>query len=658
MTATYQNYLDQKISFALYPEITHTEAHVFETSFQNFLKKITTPTITSSKDTLLIGPYLLKNQKTRASKNVEAITLLAFDLDKANGYSFENLVELFSCHMGAIHSSWSHSDQVPRYRLFLLLNNPIPAENFSIVRENFLSEYPELSKMADPACKDLARAYYIFSHPQERAEIARCAVLTGIPVDPNLYLTVKHAPYFEAYEPKLLEPKNDDEKRLLETLDVLSADVSYGGGRFFDANGKPESDYWLAAIWAIASLNWQSGKEIAREWSKKSKRYTEDGFEQAWNSYNSAHPNAIGIGSLYKRARMLGWNQSLANRKLNNTELLQLPQRSFTLLSADDLAALPPTEYLIKGILPSSGLAAIFGPSGSGKTFLVLDLIMAIACQSDWFGHKIKNVPVTYVGLEGKGGINNRIQAWRIKNPSLTPSNFKIILDNFNLMKESNVVDLAQTIIDAQMHKGLIAVDTLNQASPGAEENSSVDMGHILKHLKLLQEMTGGLVLVIHHSGKDASQGLRGHSSLKAALDTNIQVVGGDKRSWLLEKSKDGADGKSFGFKLAVQQLGVDSDGDPITSCTVERDHSVIFSRPEPSGAQQKIALKAIKQVLETATNQRIIAEAAVTTIAQTLTTISSNKRSNRARQILGSLTNGGFLSSELVNDEGWIWLP
>ena len=98
---------------------------------------------------------------------------------------------------------------------------------------------------------------------------------------------------------------------------------------------------------------------------------------------------------------------------------------------------------------------------------------MAIACQSDWFGHKVKNTPVTYIGLEGKGGINNRIQAWRIKNPSLDPSKFKIILDNFDLMKASNVNELAKAIIAAQIHQVVIVIDTLNQASPAADENSS-----------------------------------------------------------------------------------------------------------------------------------------------------------------------------------------
>lgn len=440
--------------------------------------------------------------------------------------------------------------------------------------------------------------------------------------------------------------------KLNSALSYLSSDIGYGSGRFYNSSGRPEADYWLAGIWAIASLGWASGKETARNWSQTSSRYTDDGFEKAWNSYNPAHANGIGIGSLYKRAKELGWNQTVTANSIGPS-----PQR-FTLLGINDLAALPPTEHLIKGVLPSSSLAAIYGPSSSGKTFLALDLIMAIACQSDWFGHKVKNVPVTYVGLEGKGGINNRIQAWRIKNPKLNPANFKIILDNFDLMNKANVVELAQAIIDAQMHQGVIVIDTLNQASPAADENSSQDMGVIIKHLKLLQETTGSLVLIIHHTGKNASQGLRGHSSLKAALDANIEVIGGDKRSWLLEKSKDGEDGKSFGFRLEVQELGIDSDGDSITSCTIERDHSAIFSKPEPSGKAQKAALKVIKLALSIITSKRMTVDAAISEIAQTLITIQSNRRCNRARKLLEDLTTGGHLSSGLVDDEGWIWLP
>ena len=439
--------------------------------------------------------------------------------------------------------------------------------------------------------------------------------------------------------------------KLNNALSFLSSDIERGTGQFYLSNGNPKPDYWLASIWAIASLKWPSGKDIARNWSKQSTRYTEDGFEKAWNSYNPAHPNAIGIGSLYKRAMDLGWNQTITVSSVDPT-----PQR-FTLLGIDDLAALPTADYLIKGVLPSSGIAAIFGPSGSGKTFVALDLLMAIACQSDWFGYKVKNAPVTYIGLEGKSGINNRIKAWQLKN-NLSPSNFKVILNRLDLRKLADVDALAAAIRGASMAAGVVVIDTLNQATPGADENSSVDMGIAISHLQRLQELVGGLVLIIHHTGKNTTQGLRGHSSLKAALDANIEVIGGDKKAIALEKVKDGEDGQSHPFRLVAHTLGVDSDGDAITSCTVERDRSAIFCKPEPSGKAQKAALKVIKQALSVITSKRMPVDAAITEIAQTLTTIQSKRRSNRARKLLEDLTTGGHLSSGLVDDEGWIWLP
>jgi hypothetical protein len=166
-------------------------------------------------------------------------------------------------------------------------------------------------------------------------------------------------------------------------------------------------------------------------------------------------------------------------------------------------------------------------------------------------------------------------------------------------------------------------------------------------------------VLIIHHTGKNTAQGLRGHSSLKAALDANIEVIGGDKKAIVLEKVKDGEDGKSFGFRLEVQTLGIDSDGDPISSCTIARDHSILFAKPEPSGKTQKAALKVIKLALTKATNNRMTVEAAISELISSPLLIATpqNKRSNRARKLLEDLTTGGHLSSGLVDDEGWIWL-
>lgn len=71
---------------------------------------------------------------------------------------------------------------------------------------------------------------------------------------------------------------------------------------------------------------------------------------------------------------------------------------------------------------------------------------------------------------------------------------------------------------------------------------------------------------LVHHSGKDATRGARGHSALAAAADTIVAIGDGVAT---IEKSRDGVAGERFPFELVPVDLGVDSDGDPITACIV-----------------------------------------------------------------------------------------
>jgi hypothetical protein len=151
---------------------------------------------------------------------------------------------------------------------------------------------------------------------------------------------------------------------------------------------------------------------------------------------------------------------------------------------------------------------------------------------------------------------------------------------------------LIDTVKDAGIRSGVIMIDTLSAASPGADENSSVDMGRILEALKRIRDECEGLVILVHHSGKDSSKGLRGHSSLLAALDAVIEVRReDDRRSWRLVKSKDGVDGEEYPFRLSVMELGTDEDGDSITSCVVipeERADDAVKRVKLPKGGNQK----------------------------------------------------------------------
>lgn len=69
-------------------------------------------------------------------------------------------------------------------------------------------------------------------------------------------------------------------------------------------------------------------------------------------------------------------------------------------------------------------------------------------------------------------------------------------------------------------------------------------------------------MVLVHHAGKDVAKGMRGHSSLFAALDAVIQVSRGDKnpdfREWRLAKAKDGHDSEAHAFALRVVDLGED----------------------------------------------------------------------------------------------------
>jgi hypothetical protein len=266
---------------------------------------------------------------------------------------------------------------------------------------------------------------------------------------------------------------------------------------------------------------------------------------------------------------------------------------------------------------------------------------------------------------EGEAGLRNRIGAWERYNKTTIPPEFTAITQPVDLTKEQDIADLS----DVVPMGGVIIIDTLNRAAPGLDENSSQDMGRVITAMKRLQAATGGLVLFVHHTGKDVSKGLRGHSSLYAALDGAIEVSRtANSRSWSVAKAKDGADGEDRAFKLEVVELGRDADGDAVTSCVVTPDASAVFRRREPTGARQKAAMKALIEALRDSHHLGqagsapdttcIRVEDAIAIVASTLTTEVPNKRGNRAKGIVQRLVDGRYLQSGLdPQEEAWVWL-
>ncbi|MCU0925488.1 MAG: helicase RepA family protein [Hydrogenophaga sp.] len=270
------------------------------------------------------------------------------------------------------------------------------------------------------------------------------------------------------------------------------------------------------------------------------------------------------------------------------------PEQRYKLRSADELLHAKPIAWRVKGVIPEQGIGAIFGPSGCGKSFLAIDLAMSIAKGGDWFGHRVKRYPVLYVCLEGEAGLSVRVKAYSAVNGPI-PRGIDFIDQPLNLLNPTDVRDLVAVITDRAVPHGVVIIDTLNRAAPGMDENSSVDMGQAVAAAKAVQAAIGGMVLLVHHTGKDATKGMRGHSSLHAALDAAIEVRReGDGREWSVAKSKDGADGLGHQFKLDVVDLGLDSDGDAITSCVVKVGEAGL--KVKPLTAPQQIGMHAFME--------------------------------------------------------------
>lgn len=220
------------------------------------------------------------------------------------------------------------------------------------------------------------------------------------------------------------------------------------------------------------------------------------------------------------------------------------------------------------------------------NTFVALDMAFAVAQGLPWRGNKTKKGKVVIIAAEGAGGLTKRVKAYaKLHGIDLREVEIHIISAAPNFLEEEDIAEVLAEV-KALGDVALVVVDTLAQVTPGANENGAEDMGRALANLRMIREVAGATVMAVHHAGKDASKGSRGWSGIKAAADAQIEVLRHEdgQREIHLEKMKDGEDGLRFGFKLEIVELGLDADGDMLTSCVaIEADLPGAKSEDKPS---------------------------------------------------------------------------
>lgn len=278
------------------------------------------------------------------------------------------------------------------------------------------------------------------------------------------------------------------------------------------------------------------------------------------------------------------------------------------------------------------------------NTFVALDFAFAVAMGLPWRGRRVKKGKVVIIAAEGGSGIGRRGEALALHHGFDLRDAFDIhvITAAPNFLDSEDIAEVIAQI-EALGDVDLVIVDTLAQVTPGANENTSEDMGRALANLRLLHTATRAMVLAVHHAGKDLSKGSRGWSGIKAAADVQIEVVRHDDntREIVIEKMKDGEDGLRWPFKLEVVELGIDEDGDPVTSCVaVETDAPVRQPDEDRKGVKRRGRVE--NHILEVmsmfGTESTVPAIDLINKAAETLPAPEDGKRDTRRQTVVRAL--------------------
>jgi len=286
----------------------------------------------------------------RQQQYVKAITILTYDIDNKDGdnkaipdpLSLAEMVEVIRCAAlnSILYETHSSRPNHPRFRLLVQLAEPIATHVYKQQAVEFAKRLGFYDYI-DKSCLDLAHCYYLPAVDPEAVGPQQYVVTSGEPLrihdlfagdqgknlstelDPQLFSKL-FSPSAKAVSTpctkKVVQHKQSQPTNFPETdenvgkprdaLSYISSNVPHGKGEIIDDHGDFVDGYWLAIVWAIASLGWDSGEQVARDWSATSDRYTDEGFNAAWNAYDAHRVKKITVSSLFKLAQNFGWDPS------------------------------------------------------------------------------------------------------------------------------------------------------------------------------------------------------------------------------------------------------------------------------------------------------------------------------------------------------------
>jgi hypothetical protein len=196
-----------------------------------------------------------------------------------------------------------------------------------------------------------------------------------------------------------------------------------------------------------------------------------------------------------------------------------------------------PQPWVVKPLLPVSGLTNIYGKPKSFKSYLALGMALAIANgEPEWNGFEVlRHGPVAYLQIDTPRG------EWAGRIKKLTDAGYNF--DNVHIA-DMNTVPYPYNVLDSGHYLQLkttlndikplvVVVDTLRESFSG-DENDSNTMRDVITHL-VAASRPAAMILLSHArkegimtkmGGEDLMDDNRGSSYVPGRMDVIVKMTG------------------------------------------------------------------------------------------------------------------------------------
>ena len=308
------------------------------------------------------------------------------------------------------------------------------------------------------------------------------------------------------------------------------------------------------------------------EWSRQSKKYAAQEVKNRWRHWANSPADYLGADNINRVLDEVAKTVKASEKAVANQN------KKYPIRRADYEGDEPPHDF-VEDLLHEGGFSIVYGGSNVGKTFWCLALAQAIASGNKFLGLKdCDQGSVLYIAAEGGGTIWNRLKAMTLDGQD-TGNLYMLAapVDLFDANEDTEPLarEIADLCAKMPVPLSLIIFDTMQKIAPGLNENDSGDTGVLMSNLDKIRDAMPNPVarLVVHHTGKDATKGMRGSSALFAAADTGVELKkvadGFGIATATKQRDLDAGAFTDIGYRLQPVPLGINKRGKPYGSCVV-----------------------------------------------------------------------------------------